>query len=377
MENQKQEQISWLKVKMVLHGTPQEVSRTIVIPVDFCLSELTFVLEALFQFDRTLPGTFVGNDFQVMLGDEVDVDYMGYVALYELFDVQTPQKLFYTYSGENTWQVELFLEKSSEDYNRLECLDATGNGILLPHMTKELYMQLYTFSRDQTPAAQNIRANVTGEDAYLFNTNYVDADITEINQILGDVWLDLDRDLDIPVPENVFAGEESVADPSGNIEALLAGDEQSGYANLDEEGPDVAVANEFMVYLYTEIAGFSEDQAAYEVLCYTTVESIYSELLAHGYDFETISKMVNRELAFDEKAYELVEEQLDLLAILPERAEIFTAEEEAYLNEITTILQDVLENEPGIVADTVDFDAMIEKIQDRVHDLRKQAKPLS
>ena len=181
----------------------------------------------------------------------------------------------------------------------------------------------------------------------------------------------------MPVPETVFAGEESVEDTPESVETLLAGAEQSGYANLDEEGPDVAVANEFMVYLYTEIAGFSEDQAAYEVLCYTTVESIYSELLAQGYDFETISKMVNRELAFDEKAYELVEEQLDLLAILPERAEIFTAEEEAYLNEITTILQDVLEHEPGIVGDTVDFDAMIEKIQDRVHDLRKRAKPLS
>ncbi|GBU11061.1 hypothetical protein AwErysi_06770 [Erysipelotrichaceae bacterium] len=94
---------------------------------------------------------------------------------------------------------------------------------------------------------------------------------------------------------------------------------------------------------YTELLGFSEEQGAYLVVYNETIGVIGEAMLDAGYDEKTIDAMMSGKMAMDEKIYEELTTEFEVLESLPKREELFTEEEERKIQHLEATLAETFE----------------------------------
>src|SRR5699024_4842171 len=159
--------------------------------------------------------------------------------------------------------------------------------------------------------------------------------------------------------------------PSEITQAKIENVEQQETSYLLDDEFDT---RSFLMYLYHEIAGFSVDQAAYEILYRTSMNEVIETMLQAGYSEMQIEKTLQMEMHFDEAIYEQAAESIDLLSILPHHEELFSPEETQFLEQVDAIILQVLEK---YNIDLEDISMVDEQIEEQLNqDLIKEVTAL-
>lgn len=309
----------WLEVEMNLQGTPNQVSRTVTMPQDFTIYYLHIIVATMFDFDDLVDVKVTYPQGEVFIGESGDntVDEM-FTALGDFLTPEGTQTFIYTYYGHDDWIVELKIAAARATYQHLTCIEATGTAIIFPQMTHEIYETLYTLPKETVEEFQKMK-RIMGNDAAILEIDLNAADIKALNKMLHL----LERNL--------------IDDEENEIDVFEERESRRQAAEFDMNNIDFD-SNAFFMYLYHDIAGLTEEQAAYEILYRTNVNEIIDIMLDAGYDPDTIDDMLSMNTPFDEKIYEQISPALDLLAILPQREELFSDEEEQLLGEIEEVI---------------------------------------
>jgi len=312
--------VHWIKVNMQLQGISNEVRREIVIPDFFSLYYLHILIAALFNFDDLTDVSITRADVTLTINnDEEDFNEQIFEDV-KGFAVQAKDEPFtYTYFGQDTWDVTFTLEQIDTTYQHITCLQAIGNGIFFEQMTKDEYEKILDYQQNsETEEAQQFFEKFPVMQDLSFTT----VDIADIQYKLSL----LERNL-LDADEMLLPNETTDATPITGSMPLL---------------DSVFDTNSFLMYLYHEVAGLSIDQAAYEILYRTNIGNIIETMKELGYDEGAIYETLQTKLAFDEQVYDKVSDSVDLLHMLPQREEVFTEDEEMYLEQIDELIFSIL-----------------------------------
>jgi len=335
--------VSWIKVKMNVMGISNTVERVLVIPDFLSLYYLHIIVATLFQFDDLLDVKIANEMYEIFISENnIELNEQMFEGIGQFLNEQGEQVFNYTYYGQDTWDLQINLQKETKKYNHITCIKATGNAILFERMTKNMYEQIYQYTQNpHTKAAIDFMKQYPKfKDIDLIN-----ADLPAIQEQLFLLEKNL---LDDEILENL-----PIADMS---EETI----EESMQLLDDEFD----TRNYLMYLYHELAGLSVDQAAYEILYRTNLGEIVEAMVNLDYEDEVIDKTLRMELPFDEKLYEQVSDAIDLLNVLPKRDELFNDEDETYLNQIDNIILAILEEHEVDLADLGDVSTdVIENVE--------------
>jgi len=326
---------------MKLQGISNEVRREIVIPDFFSVYYLHIVIAALFNFDDLTDVSIDGNGVHLSINnEEEDFNEQIFDEVKNFMTEPTAQAFTYTYFGQDTWEVAFNMELTNKQYPHITCLDAIGNGIFFEQMTKDEYEKILEYQ--QNPEKEEAR-QFFQQFPLMQDLSFTTVDLTDIQYKLS------------LLERNLLDADETLL-PN---ESMEPGHVTGSMPLLDA----VFDTNSFLMYLYHEIAGLSIDQAAYEILYRTNVSNIVETMKNLGYDERTIYETLETKLAFDEQVYEKVSESVDLLHMLPQREEVFSEDEELYLEQIDDLIFSVLGE---YELDTTDLSSVDEKTEELV-----------
>jgi|GEM_PF-5299686 len=310
-------QNKWIVAKFTLKGVTIPVERTIILPTEIMLFDMWAIIATAFDFEFDKTIMYVVNDVKIWMSVHQTDEGM-FARLGVLFD-RGITSLKVIYEGEDDWQVDIELSSTMEVPETLYCLEGTGQGILMPsfsHTDYENALKMIELGQQKQLLIDNPDINLFGK--------ITDFDIEKFNNHLEYFATNL--------MESPYNNDE-VEDEGEN---LLKGSALDYADSIDDPHQE-------LIIFYEEIVGLNSEQAAYQVVYETTMNVVVSTMLEQGYTKETIEKTLMGTLAFEEKIYEQLEHELEILQSLPSRSEFFTDAEEEYLAEVEAVFMGILE----------------------------------